>query len=100
MFITRLLAEGRATADATATLVVLRHLAQQAGQGQHNGDSSPTSPEDAFVAVLQTANLQGRPADSLLAAVLGNIRVCCSRHPPHFGGPATVSTVGTLSFSA
>lgn len=71
MFITCLLAEGRATADAAATLLVLRHLAQQADQAhqanqaqqaqqaQQARGSSLTSPEEAFVAVLQTADLQG-----------------------------------------
>ncbi|KAL3136710.1 hypothetical protein ABBQ38_005943 [Trebouxia sp. C0009 RCD-2024] len=47
LFITGLLVEGRATADAAATLKVLRHLAQ-----------APES-EGAFVAVLQAAQLQG-----------------------------------------
>lgn len=47
LFITGLLVEGRATADAAGTLKVLRHLAQE-----------PES-EGAFVAVLQAAPLQG-----------------------------------------
>ena len=49
LFITGLLVEGRATADAAATLKVLGHLAQEPQPGS----------EDAFVAVLQTASLQG-----------------------------------------
>lgn len=49
LFITGLLVEGRATAEPQATLKVLRHLAQ---------DPAAAS-EDSFVAVLQTATLQG-----------------------------------------
>ena len=49
LFITGLLVEGRATADAAATLKVLSHLAEEPQPGS----------EDAFVAVLQTATLQG-----------------------------------------
>ena len=46
-----------ATADAPGTLLVLRHLAHQASQQTGSG---LTRPEEAFVAVLQTANLQGK----------------------------------------
>jgi len=49
LFVRGLLVEGRATAEPQATVKVLRHLAQ---------DPHPAS-EDSFVAVLQTATLQG-----------------------------------------
>ena len=49
LFITGLLVEGRATAEPQATLKVLRHLAQE----------KAAASEDSFVAVLQTATLQG-----------------------------------------
>ena len=49
LFITGLLVEGRATADVAATLKVLGHLAQD----------PHSASEAAFVAVLQTAALQG-----------------------------------------
>ena len=52
LFITGLLVEGRATADAAATLKVLGHLAEEPQPGS----------QDAFVAVLQTATLQGTHA--------------------------------------
>ena len=48
LFITGLLVEGRATAQPEATLKVLGHLAR-----------THTKSEDSFVAVLQTASLQG-----------------------------------------
>ena len=49
LFVRGLLVEGRATAEPQATVKVLRHLAQ---------DPHPAS-EDSFMAVLQTATLQG-----------------------------------------
>lgn len=49
LFVRGLLVEGRATAEPQATIKVLRHLAQ---------DPHPAS-EDSFMAVLQTATLQG-----------------------------------------
>jgi len=49
LFVRGLLVEGRATAEPQATVKVLRHLAQ---------DPQPGA-EDSFVAVLQTATLQG-----------------------------------------
>jgi len=49
LFVRGLLVEGRATAEPQATIQVLRHLAQ---------DPHPAS-EDSFMAVLQTATLQG-----------------------------------------
>ncbi len=49
LFVSGLLVEGRATAEPQATVKVLRHLAQ---------DPHPAS-EDSFMAVLQTATLQG-----------------------------------------
>lgn len=60
LFVTGLLVEGRATADAAATLKVLGHLAQEPQPGA----------EDAFVAVLQTATLQGMSLSMLAAMVL------------------------------
>ena len=48
-FITGLLVENRATAGGQATLKVLRHLADKPG----------SQSEASFVAVLQTAGLQG-----------------------------------------
>lgn len=62
LFIKGLLVEGRATADAAATLKVLGHLAQEPKPGS----------EDAFVAVLQTATLQGMSL-SVLATMVLNI---------------------------
>ncbi len=49
LFVRGLLVEGRATAEPQATVKVLRHLAQ---------DPHPAS-QDSFMAVLQTATLQG-----------------------------------------
>ena len=60
LFITGLLVEGRATADAAGTLKVLGHLAQEPQPGS----------EDAFVAVLQTATLQGTPLSMLATMAL------------------------------
>ena len=49
LFVRGLLVEGRATAEPQATVKMLRHLAQ---------DPHPAS-QDSFMAVLQTATLQG-----------------------------------------
>lgn len=49
LFVRGLLVEGRATAEPQATVKVLRHLAQ---------DPHPAS-QDSFMAILQTATLQG-----------------------------------------
>ncbi|KAL0018560.1 hypothetical protein WJX77_004866 [Trebouxia sp. C0004] len=56
LFVRGLLVEGRATAEPQATVKVLRHLAQ---------DPHPAS-EDSFVAVLQTAELQGSDMEQAL----------------------------------
>ncbi|KAL0030409.1 hypothetical protein WJX79_001821 [Trebouxia sp. C0005] len=56
LFVRGLLVEGRATAEPQATVKVLRHLAQ---------DPHPAS-EDSFIAVLQTAALQGSDMDQAL----------------------------------
>ena len=64
LFITGLLVEGRATADAAATLKVLGHLAQEPQPGS----------EDAFVAVLQTATLQGTPLSVRATMTLKGLR--------------------------
>ncbi|KAL0048183.1 hypothetical protein WJX82_009442 [Trebouxia sp. C0006] len=56
LFVRGLLVEGRATAESQATVKVLRHLAQ---------DPHPAS-EDSFMAVLQTATLQGSDMDQAL----------------------------------
>ena len=71
LFITGLLVEGRATADAAATLKVLGHLVQEPQPGS----------EDAFVAVLQTATLQGASLSVLATMVL---RFLIQRQRPSF----------------
>lgn len=74
MFITRLLAEGRATADPPATLLVLHHLAHHAHEGQHTSKTDLIGSEEAFVAVLQTANLQG---DAAVCSAAGQSVAAC-----------------------
>ena len=99
MFITRLLAEGRATADAAATLLVLHHLAHQADpaqqaqqaqpaqqpqQAQQAGASRLVSPEEAFVAVLQTADLQGgRNRRDALKCIVDSLYMLYCSHTAH-----------------
>ena len=61
-FITGLLVEGRATAGAQATLKVLCHLA----------DSQEDQSESSFVAVLQTAGLQGMCSAAPLLRLLSS----------------------------